>query len=1228
MTGITPVTPVIEMQIGGVWTDITDDVRLDSASSGGGIEISRGVPNEGNQAEPTTVTFTLNNSEGKYSPKNELSPNYGKIKRNTPVRVALSRREDTFAHNETDSWGRMPSWTDSAETVHLGDKWTLTGAASRFDISGGTATIVSASGLSAATFGVYADCEILTRVQTSVRDSEFGIVLRMRDPRVDSQDFETGIGDWVSAGGTSTAGTSAVAHTGALSGLLTVSGSPTVATFKSGPRKILPGRAYRSRAWLRCSISTTINLLTNYQATAGGSTIGTNSTSIAVTANTWTLFEVTGTAPDLAEYAIYGATIGSSPANGTTVLVDDAELLENDNFDMYTSYITPGTPDLLRLGGVTQGGGSFVDSLSQGTNINTGEYWWMKAQFTGIRRRVKWWKDGTTEPTGWNWRTYEVAAATGITRPPRSGMVGLFAKDGTSTVTFDSIQVNVWRAHAEITKLPPRWDLSRKDQWVPIVATGILRRLGQGRKPLESPVTLYFRSFTTTKLWVPLESFESNANTVGLLSGIGSTARAGGLTNSTPDESGTFALPGVSGFADFGQDTSFLSVRAAPGASPGIWSFMNFIRVPNAPASDILLYRVASTGTARSWLIYLQTDLGVRVEARALDGTLLGSAVNAMYDGSADLPNGAWLAANLYVFASAGTVTWAWNYHYHNSGVFLSATGTFAGSAGTFTGADYKSSSVHTAAGNMQVAQAFHYPGDLPFVSDDFARAAAAYNGEECITRWIRLAGNAGIKNTTTGFSDDSKQMGTQSPSKTLDLMGEAVEVDNSNMLEERDDSGLNFRSRQSLWNQVPIELDVDAGHLTAPLEPVDDDQQTRNDVTIKRRNGGQARSIQTDGPLNINEPEDDEDGVGTYDTAPEVNLYDDTQALPAANWGRSLGTIDEMRYPSMKADLNAEAYDLDPHKLAQLLAIDSGDMLLIRNTEVQYEKSWQIVQSYVERFDQFDYSLEFVTRPGGIYNVGVVGKTTRLATKYHTLTASKTAGTDVRIQSTLTSPGALWVLTSDSPDSFPFDIKIQGSRLRVHAVGDVLNTNPYFTTDVSGYDGINGSTLYWERRLGFMRVVGRPCCRATGVIASNAGPVASQAAQVACVPGDVFEVSGWIKSDASVSQAIRISWYTSGNVLVSTSDLDASTPLANVWTFFSAQATAPATTAFARAGAKATVAIGGNVWASEIRLMKVSSFSASPQTLSIEQTPINGVAKTLDAGAPITVADPWRVAY
>lgn len=73
-----------EIRIDGIWTDITVDVRqLDP------ITINWGVADESSRAQPSTLNLTLNNANGKYSPRNPLSTLFGKIGRNTPIRVRL-----------------------------------------------------------------------------------------------------------------------------------------------------------------------------------------------------------------------------------------------------------------------------------------------------------------------------------------------------------------------------------------------------------------------------------------------------------------------------------------------------------------------------------------------------------------------------------------------------------------------------------------------------------------------------------------------------------------------------------------------------------------------------------------------------------------------------------------------------------------------------------------------------------------------------------------------------------------------------------------------------------------------------------------------------------------------------------------------------------------------------------------------------------------------------------
>lgn len=1224
---VTPVTPVVEMLIGGTWTDITQDVRLNSAHSGGGIKIKRGIPNEGTVAEPTQVDFVLNNAGGKYSPKNELSVNYGKLGRNTPVRFGLLRRSDDFSHAETDTWGYLPSWTDSLNVVQRGDKWRCSGTSASFDIASGSGTIQSASGYSMATFGLFGDCEILVRFKVSDRTSEFGIIARLDDPAVDEWDFESGIGSWTVSGGTLVAST-AQFHLGTRSGLLTVAGSPATATASGKAVAVTPGRSYRARQWGRCSL--TRNVGTGIQwLDASQAVLSTSSSNTAVTANTWTVLGQVATAPAGAYYARIISYLDATPANGTLLFIDDTELLENDNFNMFTTYVTPGTTDVVRMGQISPYVTQLNSTANAPSNIVAGDWWWMKVQWSGIRRRVRYWKDGTTEPTNWLIRNYNNAAATSdhFPRQPKSGMVGVFTKDGTALLSVDSIQVTVWRAHAEIAELPPRWDLSRQDQWVPISARGILRRYGQGRKTLESPAKLYFNSYLATmKAYAPLETFETDGNYVPNAVPGGSLPRARNLQSGTPDQSGTNAMPGMAGFAEFTEADSYIQIKPLPGSTSGAWSYFNFWRVPTIPASTIQLYQVDSSGTARQWRVYLQTDGALRIEAYNSVGASILSQTAIVYPIAGNIPTGSWVAMNLYVFDSGGTVSWALNYHHPGTANFYTTNGTFSGTAGACYGAQHYSSAAHVAAGNYSLAHAIIYPGDLPFVTSAFARAAYAYIGEECITRWLRLGGNANILCNTTGFSADSKQMGAQTMSKTIDLMEEAAEVDVSFMMEERDLAALNLRTRESLWNQVPVELDIDKGHLTEPLEPTDDDQNTRNFVTVRRVNGGSASSTAVDGPLNVNAPETDTNGVGVYDEDVTINYYADTQLQSAANFRRSKGTQNVIRYPSMKANLNSECYDDDPALLVELLACDTGDMLRVRNPEVSCEPSLQMIYGYEENIDQFEYDITFTTKPGDLYTVGVVGKTTRLATRWATVNTAFTAGTNTDLLAAFPATKHLFVQVQDDPDAFPFDVMASGVRLKVTSVGDVKNSNPHLRTDMVGWFPGTG-TMDYVRNL-FTGRMKRPVGRMTNTTGvTNYIGALSYGAVTA---GEVYQGSAFTKVSVDSSECgVDIYWINASNVVIG--NIGGSHPAQTAaadWVHTYVRGTAPVGAVTAYVIPYANVANGAQLYFVDARITHVGSMSASPQWLRVDQVPVNGAVKVVGSGSAITVADPWRVAF
>ena len=78
-----PPPRIIELFYDGDW----EPVSMREAS---GLTIKRGVSAEGSRAEPTTGDLTLDNRDGSLSPRDPNSSLYGKIGRNTPIRIALN----------------------------------------------------------------------------------------------------------------------------------------------------------------------------------------------------------------------------------------------------------------------------------------------------------------------------------------------------------------------------------------------------------------------------------------------------------------------------------------------------------------------------------------------------------------------------------------------------------------------------------------------------------------------------------------------------------------------------------------------------------------------------------------------------------------------------------------------------------------------------------------------------------------------------------------------------------------------------------------------------------------------------------------------------------------------------------------------------------------------------------------------------------------------------------
>lgn len=68
---------------GFTWENITEYVYKES------IKITRGSADESSRTQPSSVTFLLNNIDGRFSPRNPNGPYYGFLKKNTPLLISV-----------------------------------------------------------------------------------------------------------------------------------------------------------------------------------------------------------------------------------------------------------------------------------------------------------------------------------------------------------------------------------------------------------------------------------------------------------------------------------------------------------------------------------------------------------------------------------------------------------------------------------------------------------------------------------------------------------------------------------------------------------------------------------------------------------------------------------------------------------------------------------------------------------------------------------------------------------------------------------------------------------------------------------------------------------------------------------------------------------------------------------------------------------------------------------
>ncbi|MCX4578109.1 hypothetical protein OHB41_33965 [Streptomyces sp. NBC_01571] len=566
----------------------------------------------------------------------------------------------------------------------------------------------------------------------------------------------------------------------------------------------------------------------------------------------------------------------------------------------------------------------------------------------------------------------------------------------------------------EVSSWPSRWDVSGKDVRVPIEASGILRRLGQGAKSLDSTLRRRIPSFGPMAYW-PMEEGKAANGAYSPIAGVKPLELAPANWAAADSLVSSNALPTI--ISSTTTACTLYGRVPAPSTTLTRWAVEWMYRIDTVNTTLRTIMRVLSTGTAREWYVQ-QNNVSTRILCKDDDGATVFSVDIVT---STDLYN-QWIRAKLAILQVGGNVNWniTWTDVGGDAGFF---SGSFAGTIGRPTGVASPPDGYSADIDGMAIGHIAVWNTDFTHAFD---KAVDAWTGETAGQRMSRLASEEGVRLGQWGEPTLQEQVGPQRIDTLLSLLEEAADVDGGILYERRDAVGLAYRDRISMYNQ-PVGLALDynvAGHVAPPLEPVDDDQKVRNDVTVTRDGGASGRAVLTSGPLSVQDPPN---GVGLYDTAVTQNLYSDDQAEPHAYWQLYLGTWDESRYPVLNLNLAAA-----PGLVDAVTLLESGDRAQIANPP-----AWLppgpidlLMQGQQETIGHpNDWDLQLNCTPAGPWIVGIVEDD---ALGFVDTDASSLATSVTSTATTLTvnvTDGTLWVWEA------AFNIGVGGEVMTVTAV-------------------------------------------------------------------------------------------------------------------------------------------------------------------------------------------------
>jgi hypothetical protein len=603
--------------------------------------------------------------------------------------------------------------------------------------------------------------------------------------------------------------------------------------------------------------------------------------------------------------------------------------------------------------------------------------------------------------------------------------------NGTSgRITSDRI-----RFVGELSSLPQKWDLTGRDVYLPVRASGALRRMMQGGAALHSALYRTFINYTLINGYWPMEAGTAATKPDNTVKGNTSSVRDVSFTGSTPA-----GLAGSAGSVRFNNSESRMFLYSPGRTSTSNTSFIMYFKLTSLPATSKTLLRISGNTIAMLDMQIGPTAFTFNVID--FDGVLTATS-GAVLFGSGASPLNQWLGLSISLSQEGGNVRWEIVWHAVGTSIFYSPVvggATFAGTVGRF-GKVTLGFETENAWASAEFAHVLLTRGDVQLDGGTDQNASKGYAGETVGARMLRLADEEGLAFDFYGDPDTTELMGPQTPSKIIDLWQDAASVDGGVLSEARDMVRMQYVTRQQLGQAPPLGLNYGAHDLAATPEPVDDDRYLLNDITASRPAGSSARAVLEEGALSIQDPPN---GVGVYEGTISKNAADDDQLESLANWELFVRTWDEARVPNVVIGLHRGAYATDALRVNGVLAADVGSPITITDLPafLPPDDMTLLAFGYQEVLEQKLWTLTFNTVPFGPYRTFRIGSGIS-ATDMPRLAASETAPTvlNAALNTTATSivintPTGYpkWVNTTSHAAEFPFDVQLGGERITVTA--------------------------------------------------------------------------------------------------------------------------------------------------------------------------------------------------